>query len=130
MQSALQRRVKAEKLKALVARGEAAPSLDDIEVGEAEYPELLKKVYRAGDFDKPTNFIGMIKDVPVADMEALILANIELGERDLRALAQQRAQAVRDWLVGEGEVASERVFVLEVKVEAAAEGGQVQFALR
>ena len=130
MQSALQRMVKAEKLKALVARGEAAPSLDDIEVDEAEYPELLKKVYRAGDFEKPTNFIGMIKDVPVADMEALILANIELGERDLRALAQQRAQAVRDWLVGEGEVASERVFVLEVKVEAAAEGGQVQFALR
>ncbi len=129
-QSALQRRVKAEKLKALMAKGEAAPSLDDIEVSEAEYPELLKKAYRAGDFEKPTNFIGMVKDVPLADMEALILANTELGERELHALAQQRAQTVRDWLVGEGEVASERIFVLEAKVEAATEAGQVQFALR
>ena len=129
-QAALQRRVKAEKLKTLVAKGEAAPSLDDIEVGEAEYPELLKKAYRAGDFEKPTNFIGMVKDVPLADMEALILANTELGEDELRALAQQRAQTVRDWLVGEGQVASERIFVLEAKAEARAEKGQVQFSLR
>lgn len=129
-QSVLQRRVKAEKLKALVAKGEAAPSLDDIELSEAEYPELLKKAYRAGDFEKPTNFIGMIKDIPLADMEALILANTELGERELHALAQQRAQTVRDWLVGEGAVASERIFVLEAKVEAATAAGQVRFALR
>ena len=128
--SALQRRVKAEKLKALVAKGEAAPSLDDIELSEAEYPELLKKAYRAGDFEKPTNFIGMIKDIPLADMEALILANTELGERELHALAQQRAQTVRDWLVGEGAVACERIFVLEAKVEAATAAGQVRFALR
>ena len=129
-QSAVQRRVKAEKLKALVAKGEAAPSLDDIEVREAEYPEMLKKAYRAGDFEKPTNFIGMVKDVPLADMEALMLANTALGERDLHALAQQRAQTVRDWLVGEGQVVGERIFVLEPKVEAAADAGQVQFALR
>ena len=126
----MQRRVKAEKLKALVAKGEAAPSLDDIELSEAEYPELLKKAYRAGDFEKPTNFIGMIKDIPLADMEALILANTELGERELHALAQQRAQTVRDWLVGEGAVASERIFVLEAKVEPAGEAGQLRFALR
>ncbi len=129
-QAALQRMVKAQKLKALVAKGETAPSLDDIEVGEAEYPELLKKAYRSGEFKKPKNLIGMIKDVPVADMEALILANIEPGEPELRALAQQRAQAVRDWLVGEGEVPSERIFVLEPRVEAVGEKGQVQFALR
>ncbi len=114
----------------LLAKGEAAPSLDDIELSEAEYPELLKKAYRAGDFEKPTNFIGMIKDIPLADMEALILANTELGERELHALAQQRAQTVRDWLVGEGAVASERIFVLEAKVEAATAAGQVRFALR
>ncbi|WP_341644526.1 DUF748 domain-containing protein [Thauera sp. SDU_THAU2] len=129
-QAALQRAVKAQKLKALVDKGEAAPSLDDIEVGAEEYPELLKKAYREGDFDKPRNFIGMAKDVPVPEMEALILANTPVGDNELRALAQQRAQAVRDWLAGEGGVPGERIFVLEPKVEAAGENGQVQFSLR
>ncbi|WP_418648802.1 DUF748 domain-containing protein [Thauera butanivorans] len=129
-QAALQRAVKAQKLKALIDKGEAAPSLDDIEVGAEEYPELLKKAYREGDFKKPRNFIGMTKDVPVADMEALILANTTVGDNELRALAQQRAQAVRDWLAGEGQVPGERIFVLEPKVEAAGENGQVQFSLR
>ncbi|ENO89939.1 DUF748 domain-containing protein [Thauera linaloolentis] len=129
-QAALQRMVKAQKLKALVAKGEQAPSLDDIELGEAEYPELLKKAYREGDFKKPRNLIGMTKDVPVADMEALILANTEVGDNELRALAQQRAQAVRDWLAGEGGVPGERIFVLEPKVEAVGDEGQVTFSLR
>ena len=72
----------------------------------------------------------MTKDVPVADMEALILSNTEVSEQDLRALAQQRAQAVRDWLAEAGKVPGERIFVLEPKVEAAGEAGQVQFSLR
>lgn len=99
-------------------------------MGAEEYPELLKKAYREGDFDKPRNFIGMAKDVPVPEMEALILANTPVGDNELRALAQQRAQAVRDWLAGEGGVPGERIFVLEPKVEAAGENGQVQFSLR
>jgi hypothetical protein len=37
---------------------------------------------------------------------------------------------VRDWLAGEGKVPGERIFVLEPKVEAAGEAGQVQFSLR
>ncbi|MFT3758563.1 DUF748 domain-containing protein [Thauera sp.] len=129
-QASLQNMVKAEKLKTMVAKGQEAPSLDDIEVGAEEYGELLKKAYREGDFKKPKNFIGMTKDVPVADMEALILANATVGDNELRALAQRRAQAVRDWLAGEGGVPGERIFVLEPKVEAAGDSGQVQFSLR
>ena len=45
-------------------------------------------------------------------------------------LARARAQAVRDWLAGEGGVPGERIFVLEPKVEALGEGGEVQFSLR
>ena len=67
---------------------------------------------------------------PADDMEALMRANVKVGDAELRALAQQRAQAVREWLAGEGAVPGERIFVLEPKVEAVAEGGQVQFSLR
>ena len=72
----------------------------------------------------------MVKDIPVPEMEALILANTSVDEQALRTLAQQRAQAVRDWLASEGKVPGERIFVLEPKVEPAGEAGQVQFSLR
>ena len=129
-QVALDQAVRAQKLKAMLARGEEAPSLEDIEVSGDEYPELLKKAYKAADFKKPRNFIGLAKDIPVAEMEALMRENVKAGDAELRALAQQRAQAVREWLVGEGGVPGERVFVLEPKVEAGGEAGQVQFSLR
>ncbi|ATE59593.1 DUF748 domain-containing protein [Thauera sinica] len=129
-QALLQRTVRAQKLKAMVAKGQEAPSVDDIEVGAQEYPELLKKAYKEADFKKPRNLIGLAKDLPVPEMEALMIANTAVGEGELRALAQQRAQEVKDWLMAEGQVPGERIFLLEPKVEAIAEGGQVQFSLR
>jgi hypothetical protein len=128
--SLLQRAVRAQKLEAMMARGEEAPSIDDIEVGAEEYPELLKKAYRAADFKKPRNFIGLLKDLPVAEMEQLMIAGTTVSDEDLRALAQRRAQMVKDWLSGEGHVPGERLFLLEPKVEAIGDGGQVVFALR
>ena len=129
-QAALVNAVRAQKLKAMIAKGQAAPSLEEVEVGEAEYAELLKKAYRAADFKKERNMIGMVKDIPVPEMEVLLRANAQVGDDDLLALARARAQAVRDWLAGEGGVPGERIFVLEPKVEALGEGGQVQFSLR
>ena len=129
-QVALDNAVRAQKLKAMIARGEDAPSLEDIEVGADEYPALLEKAYKAAEFKKPRNMIGLTKAIPVPEMEALMRANVKAGDAELRALAQQRAQAVREWLAGEGAVPGERIFVLEPKVEAAGEGGQVQFSLR
>ena len=120
----------AELLREMMARGEEAPSIDDIEVAAEEYPELLKKAYRAADFEKPRNFIGLFKDLPVAEMEQLMIASTTVGDEDLRALAQRRAQVVKDWLSGEGQVPGERIFLLEPKVEAIGDGGQVAFALR
>ncbi|WEN41997.1 hypothetical protein CKCBHOJB_01582 [Thauera sp. GDN1] len=129
-QAALDNAVRAQKLKAMIARGEDAPSLEEIEVGAEEYPALLEKAYKAADFKKPRNLIGLAKDIPGPEMEALMRANVKVGDAELRALAQQRAQAVREWLAGEGGVPGERIFVLEPKVEALGEGGQVQFSLR
>ncbi|MDI3514971.1 MAG: hypothetical protein PWP40_2200 [Rhodocyclaceae bacterium] len=129
-QAALDDAVRAQKLKAMIARGEEAPSLEEIEVGAEEYPALLEKAYKAADFKKPRNLIGLTKDLPVPEMEALMRANVKVGDAELRALAQRRAQAVREWLAGEGGVPGERIFVLEPKVEALGEGGQVQFSLR
>ncbi|MBN8443106.1 MAG: DUF748 domain-containing protein [Thauera sp.] len=129
-QALVQRSVRALKLKAMVAKGQDAPSVDDIVVTPQEYPDLLKKAYKDADFKKPRNMIGLTKDLPVPEMESLMAANTKVSDADLRALAQQRAQEVKNWLTTEGQVPGERIFVLEPKVEAIAEGGQVQFSLR
>lgn len=129
-QARLRQLVRAQKIKAMIARGVAAPAVDQVTVGPDEYPDLLQEVYREAEFDKPSNILGIVKDLPPAEMEALILANTAVAEAQLRALAQQRAQAIRDWLTSEGEVSGERIFLLEPKVEAIAGGGELRFSLR
>lgn len=69
------------------------------EVSPEEYPALLQAVYRRSPIPKPRNVLGLVKDLPVADMEALLLAAVSVDETDMRELAQARAQAVREVLL-------------------------------
>ena len=124
-------RVRAVKLKALMKRGEPAPSLQDIALSEEEYPDLLAEVYDDAEIKKPRNLIGFARRLPVAETEGLLLASIEVGEEDMKALAQQRAQAVRDWLVATGKVPPERIFLVAPTAEQVRAGGRlVHFSLR
>lgn len=76
-----------------------------------EYPKYLRAAYQHDKIpNKPHNFIGMEKTLPVPDMQALMLANMTINQSDLRQLADQRAATVRDYLSAAG-VPSERVFV-------------------
>jgi hypothetical protein len=51
-------------------------------------------------------------------MEPLILASLAVTPEDLRALANQRAAAVRNRLETDGKVARERLFLVEPKLNA------------
>jgi hypothetical protein len=97
---------KRQQLQALV-QGEKRrePSATDSQEGSArvtvsaqEYPATLRKVYRRGNFPKPRNMIGMTKDLPVPEMETLILANLDASLAAMQALALERGVAVRDYL--------------------------------
>jgi len=87
-------------------------SADQVVIDPAEYPDLLEAVYKAASFPKPRNVVGLAKDLPVAEMEKLILANTTVNDEDVRLLAQQRAQAVKNWLLEKGNVPAERIFLL------------------
>jgi hypothetical protein len=69
-------------------------------------------------------------------MEKLMLANLSMGEDELRTLATRRAQVVQGWLVEQGQVPLSRIFLLPVKLGTAAPGGgevgqnRVSFSLR
>ena len=93
---------------------------DDTAVSADEYPALLKAAYRRADIAKPRNLVGLAKDLPVPDMEALLLANLNATEAQAAELAQQRGEAVRDYLVAQ-KLPAERLFVAAPKADAQAE---------
>jgi uncharacterized protein involved in outer membrane biogenesis len=104
----LDERVLAEKRRALAREGVAVN--DTLTVSPAEYPALLREVYRRADIPKPRNLVGMAKDIPQTEMEALLLASIPVTPDALRELAVARGVAVKDYL-GSRQLAEERMFL-------------------
>lgn len=109
------RKVAARKVRDLVRSGEAAPALDNVRVEAAEYPKYLSQAYREEKFPKPRNVLGMAKDLPVAEMEKLMLTHLPVTNDDLRQIALQRASNVKERLIGAGKVEPGRIFLVEPK---------------
>jgi uncharacterized protein involved in outer membrane biogenesis/outer membrane protein OmpA-like peptidoglycan-associated protein len=102
--------------------GRTKTPLEEVKVEPGEYADLLERVYKDTDFPKPRNVIGMLKDLPVPEMEKLIFTNTEVSDEDLRMLGLARAQAVKDYLVRNGKIDDSRLFVLAPKTGA--DGGK------
>ncbi len=139
--AALDRRIKVLKATDMARQGKAAGRTDQVVVSAEEYPRYLERVYKAGDFKKPRNLIGIAKTLPPDQMETLLLANWNLGPDDVQRLAQDRAIATQAWLVEKGGVDQARVFLLAPRVDSdqpkglekdapKAPGGRVDFSLR
>ncbi|MEO5794509.1 MAG: DUF748 domain-containing protein [Rhodoferax sp.] len=86
----------------------AAPA--DPAVSDAEYATLLKAIYKRANFPKPRNALGLTKDLPVPEMEQLLLANMPADDDAIRQLAVQRGVAVRDYLAGK-QLPLDRLFL-------------------
>jgi hypothetical protein len=116
--AAIDRKVRAQKFNDLRRQGDAPASADAITVEPSEYEKYLRRAYGEEKFAKPRNLIGLAKDLPVAEMEDLMLANTPVTEDDLRLLANARAQAAKEWLVDQGKVPAERVFIVTPRLTA------------
>ncbi|MBN1383036.1 MAG: DUF748 domain-containing protein [Deltaproteobacteria bacterium] len=116
----LMRKIKAQKLNDLIKKGEPVKPLDRIEVEPPEYEKYLTLAYQAAPFPKPRTDKGELKILTRSDMEKLMTTHIEMTDSDLRQLATQRAQRVRDLIIGTDGVAPERLFIIE------AAGGEVE----
>ncbi|MDR3220885.1 MAG: DUF748 domain-containing protein [Candidatus Accumulibacter sp.] len=115
---ALKREDRAEQEK---EQDEESVPAGSVAVTEQEYPDLLERVYQEESFPKPRNMFGMVKSLPVEEMEKLILDNSAVSADDLKNLGDRRAKAVRDWLIAH-EVAAERIFLLPSKLSVAGDG--------
>jgi uncharacterized protein involved in outer membrane biogenesis len=77
---------------------------------------LIKQLYDDTRLpDKPRNLVGMAKTLPVAEMEAMLVAAMPVDAAAGRALAQQRGRTVRELLMAKG-LAGERLFLGEPKL--------------
>lgn len=114
-QQIFNRKVKAQKLKEMVKKGLPVVPVDEVKVEKEEYPKYLKMAYKEEKFPKPRNIIGFAKDLPVLEMEKLMLTHIEVKDDDLRLLASQRALKVREHISKSGKVEQERIFLVEAK---------------
>jgi uncharacterized protein involved in outer membrane biogenesis len=109
------RKIKAQKLKDMLKKGLAAVPVDEVKIEKEEYPKYLKMAYKQEKFPKPRNILGIAKNLPVAEMEKLMLTNIKVTDDDLRQLALQRALTVKDQILKSKQIDPERIFLVEPK---------------
>ncbi|MDN8080671.1 DUF748 domain-containing protein [Burkholderia multivorans] len=109
------RLVRQQKLKDVVGQGESIDPMT-VNVEPGEYDKYLTRAYKAADFKKPRNLIGLQKTLPETDMKKALAEHAPADDNALRALAQQRAQAVRQYL--DGKIDAKRVFVVAPKLDA------------
>jgi hypothetical protein len=130
-----ERKVRAQKIKEMAKQGGDAKAADNVSVTAEEYPKYLLKAYSAESFPKPRNLIGMQKDLPVPEMEKLILTHIEITDDQLRQLAQDRSKRAIDYLAATKQVDPGRIFTVEAKTLAPAKkekqgDSRIEFVLK
>ncbi|MCA1937089.1 MAG: DUF748 domain-containing protein [Dechloromonas sp.] len=125
---AIEQAMQREKLADLRKQGKDAETTS---IEPAEYPAYLARVYKAAKFPKPRNFIGLQKELPVEEMEKLLLTHLPASDADLGQLARVRAEQVQAWLLEQGKVAPGQIFLVPPKAgKASGQGGRVEFSLR
>ncbi|QPF73855.1 DUF748 domain-containing protein [Roseateles sp. DAIF2] len=101
------------------ASGQAAAEVAEAPLSAAERQRLLRAVYQNSNLpNRPRNFIGLLKEVPAEQMQAMLAASHAVDEEAMRQLALQRAVAVRDALIAKG-VPNARLFLAAPHLQAA-----------
>ncbi len=132
----LQVLLKTARYNELAAAGQvlAGQTIEEMEIPAAQYADYLEEVYKQADFPKPRNFFGMVKGLPEEEMKKLLLANLLAGEEQMQALAWGRATVVKNFLVNEGGLPAERIFLERTDIftppeDQGAGGSRVEFGI-
>ena len=97
-------------------RGRALPKLEELSSDDESrlVTELYEKRREQIEKSTPSQPTETVPKPPtVKDMKERLAAAITVDESELRALARQRAEQVRDGLIEVGKLAEERVFLLD-----------------
>lgn len=125
-QARFEEQLKAAKLKAMLAKGRKAVPLEQIELTLEERNRQVQRAYDAAEFPKPRDKKGKLKKLSLPEMEKLLFTAIAITSDDLRLLAHQRASAAKDYLLNQGNVEVQRLFIIEPRIEGADAEAQLQ----
>jgi hypothetical protein len=112
-------------------------SVEQIELNPDEERRLLSELYveKFGTQPQtppppPSSSEGKTPGLPpIAQMQSKLVEAIQVEDEQLRLLAQERAQAIRDYLIQEGKVSGDRVFVVEPNLSPVSGEGIVRSPL-
>jgi len=99
----------------------AAAAQQELSLTPADRERLLRVLYKNSDIPgRPRNLLGLLKDLPLQETEAMLKARHLVTAESARALALARGVAVRDALIASG-LPNARLFLAAPKLRAAAE---------
>jgi hypothetical protein len=105
------RKLQVIKFDDLSRREREKTTLEELEITDEEYPELLWEAYKEEPVEKEKGAFGMHKDVPREVQEAKLRELINITDADLVRLAATRAEFVKNHLVQELGVDAGRIFL-------------------
>lgn len=111
----LDNKIKAFKLRDL-RKKTASIQADEVRIEEADRRNYIEEVYRAEEFTKQRNLIGIAKTLPPQEAMTLVLSHILVSEENLRSLAQRRADVVLEYLEMKGRINKDRLFLIAPKL--------------
>jgi uncharacterized protein involved in outer membrane biogenesis/outer membrane protein OmpA-like peptidoglycan-associated protein len=117
----LMKKMKGEKFRRMVKEGKTreGQTQQEIEILPQEYSRYLKDVYSKEKFPKPRNALGFQKDIPDQEMKKLILSHTVVGQNELQTLAHERAEAVKAFLMTQGKLPAERLYLKSADIHKA-----------
>jgi len=109
----LENRLKGEKLRQMIKSGSSAVPLEEIAISDAEKPALLETVFAASGIAVPVDDSGKPVELSPETMQKLLRTHTEVTENNYRKLANARAFNAKNYLLENGQVARERIFIVE-----------------
>lgn len=127
----LQREFRTTWYKVLQRRGDKVPaSPDELTVDEDEQAALLEGIYRTRlKQQPPAQWAELDEEQRLQKMRQAVLDSWAQSQLLLRQLAQQRAAVIKDYLVEQGHLSDERVYLIDVNLTEPQADGRVLTAL-
>lgn len=142
-ETALLKHLRQLKMQELQAQGAPpSPAGTELALTPQEQDKLLRQVFieqfgerAAKRAEKPEGtglkpegqeLAGAPQEITVGEMRERLLLTIAISESDMRLLAQQRAKEVQQFLIEEGQIPAENLFLLDVEPQSGDDGETVR----
>ncbi|HKV55718.1 MAG TPA: DUF748 domain-containing protein, partial [Candidatus Binataceae bacterium] len=102
--------------------------IEQVKITPDQYDKYLWRVYKAADFEKPRDLMGLTKSLPPDQLKQAILAHTKVSDDDLRHLADARATAVAQALSGKIDAARVSTLAPKLNVDGVGAGSPTTIA--